>query len=437
MVKRIVALSVVFALLSLFFVSAKADSTMLVSGSADWTVTSNCKNILHNSYMQHSQIFKDYGNFGQQHIMTNSASNNECMVEYKTSPGSISDSLQKGTHIEFLCYVAEESMTDKLVMAFGDYKTSRTITKGKINRLAIPMYEFTHGSVTLSSIKSSIDFNFIRVGMAKTDGRVDLVFSDIYVSGGEFFEGSDTFDDVNTQRPDGQIWNFGKRVDFEFCQKGNAVPTAKNGSSFAPLSSAQIEVSGETDWKSNIVFTKYLSQNALSGCDGLAFYVMASGNGFQPILTVTVRSLSDGKNYTFTHTAVLKFEGYRRVVVDFPTMTSSPMDQKLSGNILNGVYAIEIALAENIPQTEFSGKFEISDMYTRSNGASKLPKVTPTISQNGTNNRTEMPTMTEENADIMNVADLYSQLRGTNPKNYGHSDYVNLKNFLDAYKNTA
>lgn len=436
--KRIISLLAVFVLIaqSFFMVNAAETSKLLVSGSADWLVVQNCATVLKNSRMIASELFKNFGVVGQQHIMTNQPSDMQCAVMSKVSSADFVDAFKIGSKLEMLCYVAEESETDEVTVELGNFAASGKVEKGKISKLVIPLSSFMHGSYPLTSAASDFDGNYITVGMTAKTGRLDLVFSDIYISDGNHFSGSFDYDDVNSQRPSGMFVNFGKRTDVEYDQSGNTVPTVENSNEMKPLSALKFSVKGEAAWTSDITLVKYFSTEMFNECKGLNFYIRSSGSSSdKQNMTVRLRSLakngSDYTQYVFSRDIFFLPGSYRLISIDLADMFSNEDGKTLSGDILKGVYALELEFAKHDGKDgkAFDFVYEISDIYGYTESRSYIPKITASASAG----KTEMPTMTDEISSVMEVADLYSRLPGAQPDLYTYADYQTLKSFLDKY----
>lgn len=421
----------------LFFTRAESNAALLVPGYADWSVSAGSVSVLNHSRMIESVLFKDYGSFGQQHLMSNIPSGLDCSVVCSISPAAFVNAFSAGDKLEMLCYISEESESNEIEINIGNFSVSKQLEKGKIEALAVSLSDFKHGSVSLDTIKNEFDGNFISVGMTADSGRIDLVFSDIYISDGNFFKGSADYNDVNSQRPNGQLVNFGKRTDFEYYQSGNTVPTVDNGSGFPPLSSFRCAVNGEPTWTSDVTLVKYFSEGALKDYSGINFYINASvSSNVRQYITVklssNVKEKPSAARYTFTRDIFFEKDSIRLIDLTFSDMFAGVQDSLLEGDILNGVYALEIHIAsyDGSDGNNYSCSYEISDVY----GKTDSHKYIPNISVSASVQATEMPTATADNYDIMEVADLYSQLPGSDPDKYNYTDYQNLIKFLNKYR---
>lgn len=436
--KRIASIIILTALLfCAFSFECSADSKLLAAGNADWAVAEYCANNLTHSKMIESVIFKDYGAISQQHIMTNNPDGKRCDVILKMNSSDFVDAFKGGENLEFLCFVAEESVSAEIIINIGDFTAKQKAEKGKINHITIPLENFTHGNVNLQSVKADFDGNFISVGMTAESGRLDLVFSDIYVSDGKRFSGDPDYKDVNSQHPDGQLVNFGKRTDFEYYQSGNTVPLIQNGELFSPLSSFVCNAEGEREWTSDITLYKYLSKGMLTDYNGITFYINASlSDDVTKIITLRFRSNVDGTLYIFSRDISFTLDETRIISIGFSDFLPNVKDKTLSDEILENVYSFEMELAkyDGAGEDSFSYEYEISDIYLKDENKSYLPTVS---SKKVEYSVTEMPTATAENAQIMQTAQYYSTLPGLEPDSYTYTDYKNLKSFLDCYYNLS
>lgn len=436
--RKIISIVILITLLfCTFSVNANADSKLLASGNADWQIADYCVNNLTHSTMIESVLFKDYATVSQQHIMTNNPDKKLCSVILKMPSGDFVDAFSGGDSLEFLCFIAQESASDEIVLNIGDFTAKQKAEKGKINHITVPLKSFTHGNVNLQTVKADFDGNFISVGMTADSGRLDLVFSDIYISDGNHFSGNPDYVDINSQRPDGQLVNFGKRTDFEYFQSGNTVPFTENGELFSPLSSFLCEAQGQKDWTSDITLVKYLSKGALEDYTGITFYINADlSDDMTKILTLRFRSNVEGTLYTFTRDISFTLGETRVISINFTDFLPNVKDKTLTDDILTNVYSFEMEFAKYTGQSEndFSFKYEISDIYLKDENKLYLPTVNSAKVEYSV---TEMPTATAENAQIMQAAQHYSTLPGLNPDSYTYTDYQNLKSFLDSYYNLS
>ena len=195
--RKIISIVILITLLfCTFSVNANADSKLLASGNADWQIADYCVNNLTHSTMIESVLFKDYATVSQQHIMTNNPDKKLCSVILKMPSGDFVDAFSGGDRLEVLCFIAQESASDEIVLNIGDFTAKQKAEKGKINHIPVPLKSFTHGNVNLQTVKADFDGNFISVGMTADSGRLDLVFSDIYISDGNHFSGNPDYPNV-------------------------------------------------------------------------------------------------------------------------------------------------------------------------------------------------------------------------------------------------
>lgn len=413
-------------LLCVFCVNVSADSSMLVSASDEWKIADYSGNSINFSQSQTSFIFKDFGEVSQAHIMTNTPNNRECAAIFKMESGGFVEHFKKGSTLELLCFIDSDSVTDELIINIGNFKVTKKIEKDKITHLAIPFSEIKHNGNTLSSVKSTFDGNFISIGMKAETGRVDFIFSDIYISNGKKFTAKTKYTDLSNKDKEGQIVNFGKRVDCEYNQAGNTVPTIKNGTSFTPMNSLVFNVKGEKKWTSDITLTKYFSKDELKGYKGIEFDIFCKTTGdVSQLLTLKFKSNYNGKNYVFSKSISFKLNSIRKITLNFTDFKSNISDAKLKDDILNNVVSFELQFAKynGDKKNDFSFFYEIGDIYAKG----YLPFITREMTT------TQMPSVTVQNYDIIGIADAYSILP-SDAKAYSFTDYQNLQKFLSDYR---
>ena len=413
-------------LLCAFCVNVSADASMLVSAIDDWKVADYSGNAINFSQSQTSFLFKDFGEVSQAHIMTNAPNNLECAAIFKMESGGFVENFKNGNKLELLCYVDSDSVTDEIIINIGNFKVVNKIEKGKINHLVIPLSEIKHNNIALSSVKSTFDGNFISIGMKAETGRVDFIFSDIYISNGKKFTAKTKYTDLSNKDNEGQIVNFGKRIDCEYNQSGNTVPNIKNGISFEPMNSLVFNVKGEKKWTSDIALTKYFSKDELKGYKGIEFDIFCKATGdVSQLITLKFKSNYNGQSYIFTKSVSFKLNSIRKITLNFTDFKSNIANAKLKDDILNNVCSFEIQFAKynGDKKQDFSFLYEIGDIYAKG----YLPVITREVTT------TQLPSVTVENYDIIGIADLYSILP-TNAKSYSFTDYQNLQKFLSDYR---